>query len=101
MPYIETSWVQAGELGLAFVVMILCAFLVVAVMKNSTVRESKYIEVITKFAPLMESISNSMDVFKISMESINHRLENIESAQLAMTQREKLKVRKPRKIAVK
>jgi hypothetical protein len=64
-------------LGLAFIVVILCAYLVMSVMKHSAVRESKYVEMITKFAPVIEGISISITDIKNSMEGIGTRLQNI------------------------
>jgi hypothetical protein len=67
------EWVQAGELGLAFIVVLLCSGLVMYVMKSSARREHELLEVIMKVLPLMESMS-------ASMTSINIRLEHIEES---------------------
>ena len=74
---ITPEWVQAGELGLAFVVVLLCSGLVLYVMKTSARREHELLQVIMKVLPVMESMSTSM-------ASVNTRLENIEDNQLKL-----------------
>ena len=61
MNLFESSWVQAGELGFAFVVLILCAGMVIYVLKTSAAREKNYLDLITKFLPMMEGISNGIE----------------------------------------
>lgn len=47
MPEIANpSWVQVGELGLSFIVIILCAYLVSYTVKTSAVREKQLIDTI-------------------------------------------------------
>lgn len=58
---LEPSWVQAGEIGLAFVVIILATWLVMYVLKTSGMREKRYIEIINGFLPLMQSIADRLE----------------------------------------
>jgi hypothetical protein len=76
------AWVQVDELGLAFIVVILCASLVLFVMKTSADREQNYLGMITKFLPLIEGISNSIDNINANMTSIGTRLGSMETHQL-------------------
>jgi hypothetical protein len=92
MEYIGSNWVQAGELGLAFVVMILCSGLVLFVLKTSNTREKNYLDMIAKFLPLIENISNSMDSVNANMGMISNRLENIENGQTVFMTRNECKI---------
>jgi hypothetical protein len=74
---IGPEWVQVGELGLAFIVILLCSGLVLFVMKTSARREQELLQIITKVLPVMESMSTSMT-------NINTRLEHIEDNQLKL-----------------
>ena len=75
------AWVQVGELGLAFITIILCASLVLFVMKSSAEREQNYLGMITKFLPLIEGISNSIDNINTNMMNIGTRLGSMEAHQ--------------------
>jgi hypothetical protein len=62
------------------------------VLKTSSAREREYLGMISKFLPLMESISASMDNVNVSMLNISARLENIEGSQLAFMPRAECKI---------
>ncbi len=88
MPVIETDWVQAGELGLAFIVVVLCSALVMFVMQSSTRRERELLQIIMmKVTPLMESMSTAMDGINAAMSQIGDRLKNIEDTQMGFMPR--------------
>jgi hypothetical protein len=87
MPVIETEWVQAGELGLAFIVVVLCSALVMFVMQSSTRRERELLQIIMKVTPLMESMSTAMDGINAAMSQIGDRLKNIEDTQMGFMPR--------------
>lgn len=55
------AWVQAGEIGLAFVVVILATWLVVYVLRTSGDREKRYVGIINGFLPLMQSIADRLE----------------------------------------
>lgn len=71
------TFVQAGELGLAFVIVMLCLGLVLFVVKTSARREQDYLLIIKTVLPVMEKMS-------ISMSNINLRLEDIEDNQMKL-----------------
>jgi hypothetical protein len=71
---ITPEWVQAGELGLAFVVVLLCSGLVLYVMKTSARREHELLQVIMKVLPVMESMSTSMTNINLRLESIEDNM---------------------------
>lgn len=81
------EWVQVGELGLAFIVILLCSGLVMFVMRSSAKREQELLSIITKVLPLMESMSASMVL-------INSRLEHIEDNQLKLSVHKPVKARR-------
>lgn len=58
---ISPGWVQAGEIGLAFMVVLLATWLVVYVLKTSGDREKRYVEIINGFLPLMQSIADRLE----------------------------------------
>ena len=83
MPEISPSWVQAGELGLAFVVIILCAWLVLytmrssaerekILMKNSADREKQLVEIIQTQTAALQRMADGL-------EDVVSRLEAIEN----------------------
>ena len=45
-PNLTASWVQVGELGFAFVVIILATWLILFVMKSNSKRESQLLQII-------------------------------------------------------
>jgi hypothetical protein len=83
------EWVQVGELGLAFVVVLLCSGLVLFVIKTSARREHDYLDIIKTVLPVMEKMS-------VSMSNINLRLENIEENQVKLFENKAL-VKPPRR----
>lgn len=92
---ISPSWVQVGELGLAFVVIILCVWLVTFVMKKSSERENMLMALIDgqqeKLADFAKSFARVADGFEDivrTLEDTNRRLEEIED-KLKMTQKRK------------
>lgn len=74
---ITSDWVQVGELGLAFIVVILSSALVLFVIKTSARREHDYLVIITKVLPVMENMA-------ASISGINLRLESIEDNQMLL-----------------
>lgn len=92
---INPAWVQVGELGLAFITIILCASLVLFVMKTSAEREQNYLGMITKFLPLIEGISNSIDAINAGMIGIGTRLGNMETHQAGFMPRAECKLLDP------
>jgi hypothetical protein len=92
---VNPNWVQAGELGLAFVVIILCVWLVTFVMKKSAERENMLMSLIDgqqeKLADFAKSFSRVADGFEDivrTLEDTNRRLEEIED-KLKMAQKRK------------
>ncbi len=98
LDFIGPEWIQAGELGIAFVVLLLCAALVMYVMKTSARREQELLQVILKVLPVMEAMSASMTNITTSMGAINLRLESIEDNQI-LTYAHKAPNKLPRKKA--
>ena len=80
---IGDEWVQVGELGLAFIVVILCSGLITFVMRTSARREQELMNIITKVLPLMESISSG-SLTANGITAINLRLESIEDNQMLL-----------------
>ena len=66
------SWVQAGELGLAFIVIILCSSLVVYVMKTSASREKMFMDIIQTQTTALQRMADGL-------EDVVKRLETIET----------------------
>ncbi len=85
MQPITPDWVQAGELGFAFVVVILCTALVVYVLKTSAARESKLLDALMKFESQFDGITGILGQMK---DEFANRLQNIE---------QKLNIQPPRK----
>lgn len=78
MPNISPSWVQAGELGLAFVVIILCACLVLYTMKTSASREKMLMDLIKSQQSKLTELSTTMQKMADGVGDIVNRLESIE-----------------------
>ena len=78
MPEINPSWVQAGELGLAFVVIILCAWLVLYTMKTSASREKMLMDLIKSQQSKLTELSTTMQKMADGVGDIVNRLESIE-----------------------
>ena len=79
MPDISPSWVQAGELGLAFVVIILCAWLVLYTMKTSASREKMLMDLIKSQQSKLTELSTTMQKMADGVGDIVNRLESIEN----------------------
>ena len=79
MPNISPSWVQAGELGLAFVVIILCAWLVLYTMKTSASREKMLMDLIKSQQSKLTELSTTMQKMADGVGDIVNRLESIEN----------------------
>ncbi len=92
MSIVGAEWIQAGELGLAFIVVVLCAGLITFVMKSSARREEELMKIISRVLPLMESISSGMDTFNLSMTSVANRLEKIEEGQIVFMTKNECKI---------
>jgi hypothetical protein len=73
------EWVQAGELGLAFVVVILSAGLVIYVVKSSTRREQEYLKIITTTLPVLQGIASSISTINTRLDQIGHDMRAINS----------------------
>ena len=71
---ITPAWIQVGELGLAFVVILLCSGLVLYVMKTSSKREAELMAIIIRVLPVMESMSTSMTNINLRLESIEDNM---------------------------
>ena len=70
---VDPSWVQKGELGLAFIVLLLATGLVRFVLKTSGEREKQLLAIVEKIAPALQLIFEKIDDF-------DERLENVEKA---------------------
>ncbi len=79
METINPEWVQAGELGLAFVVIILCAWLVLYVMKSSAAREALLMELIQGQNAELSKLSNAISQLSNGVGDIADRWEALES----------------------
>jgi peptidoglycan hydrolase CwlO-like protein len=79
---INPNWIQAGELGLAFVVIILCAWLVLYTMKTSASREALLLSLIenqqVKLSELSGTIEKITSEIKAMSSEITGRLDDIE-----------------------
>ena len=69
------NWVQAGELGLAFVVIILCVFLVRYVFNQSATRENR---LMTLLEQAQRTTDRQTDVLQSLANSVDKRLDAIE-----------------------
>lgn len=76
---ISPDWVQAGELGLAFVVIILCAWLVLYTMKTSAAREQMLMQLIDNQQGKLTELSNAITHMANGVGDIVDRLEAIEA----------------------
>jgi hypothetical protein len=104
MEYMGPEWVQAGELGLAFIVIILCSGLVLFVMKSSSQREQELLQIITKVLPVMEGLVASTNTINMGIGAINLRLESIEDNQILLWTHKmpnKLPLKKAKTVPVK
>ena len=79
---INPNWIQAGELGLAFVVIILCASLVLYVMKSSAAREALLMELIQGQNAELSKLSNAITQLSNGVGDIVDRLETLEKKML-------------------
>jgi len=75
---ITPSWVQVGELGLAFVVIILCSWLILYVMKSSEAREKLLMTMIETQQSKMTDLSTAIQQMTSGVGDIVDRLEAIE-----------------------
>jgi len=80
---LSPNWIQVGELGLAFVVIILCAWLVLYTQKTSASREKMLMEIIQTQTATLQRMADGL-------EDVVSRLEAIE---------EKVKIKRTRKAA--
>ena len=82
MPNITPNWIQAGELGLAFIVIILCAWLVLYIMKTSANREALLLNLIEnqqgKLTELSGTIEKITSEIRAMSSEIAGRLDDIE-----------------------
>ena len=69
------NWVQAGELGLAFVVIILCVFLVRYVFNQSATRENRLMMLLEQ---AQRTTDRQTDVLQALANSVDKRLDAIE-----------------------
>ena len=77
---IESTWVQTGELGLAFIVIILCVFLVRYVFNQSARREDKLMLLLTQQQQITDRQGDILQKLADHQEVLNKRLEAIELA---------------------
>ena len=77
---IESTWVQTGELGLAFIVIILCVFLVRYVFNQSAKREDKLMLLLTQQQQITDRQGDILQKLADHQEVLNKRLEAIELA---------------------
>lgn len=82
---ISPNWIQVGELGLAFVVIILCAWLVLYTQKTSASREKMLMEIIQTQTSTLQRMADGL-------EDVVNRLEAIE---------QKVNIKRVRKVTAK
>lgn len=70
---VDPSWVQTGELGFAFVVLILAAGMVRYVLRTSGERERQLLQIIQDITPALQIILDALD-------DIDGRLVSVEKA---------------------
>jgi hypothetical protein len=80
---IDSSWVQTGELGIVFVIVILVSGLIVFVMKQNAKREDKLMELLTQQQQITDKqgdiLQNLADYIRSLETALNKRLEAIEA----------------------
>ncbi len=76
MPDFTADWVQDGELGFAFVVVILCAALVLYVVRSSERREIKLLDALIQSNYQLSAITTVLEQMK---NEICERLDVVES----------------------
>lgn len=86
MPNITPDWVQAGELGFAFIVVILCAGLIFFVVRSSEKREKLLLDALMQSNKELSSITAIIQQMK---DDFIGRLDAIEDTL-------KIKPRKPK-----
>ena len=79
----DSNWIQAGELGLAFVVVILCVWLVRFTLKQNAIREERLIsrlekqqDIADKQGEILQHLANYINNLE---KSLNERLTTIEN----------------------
>lgn len=82
---IDSSWIQTGELGFAFVVVVLCSALVAYVVKSSSAREAKLIEIITTQTPLLQQVANSLNSIISKVDTIEEKVNRIEALEKSVS----------------
>ncbi len=73
---LDPRLIQMGELGLAFIVVVLSAGLVTFVIKTSSQREKEYLRIITNVLPVMESLSQGIINLNLRLEGIEDSIEH-------------------------
>jgi peptidoglycan hydrolase CwlO-like protein len=91
MRNIDSSWVQSGELGLAFIVIILCAWLVLYIMKTSSAREKMLMELIENQQSKLVGLSSTIQNLANAVGDLVDRLERVEKKIQIKTVRNKNK----------
>ena len=80
---IDSSWVQTGELGIVFVIVILVSGLIVFVMKQNAKREDKLMELLTQQQQITDKqgdiLQNLANYIRSLETTLNKRLEAIEA----------------------
>ena len=74
----DATWIQAGELGLAFVVIILCAFLIRYTISQSAAREERLMAALSKQQQISDKQGDILQQLANHVDSFNERLDNIE-----------------------
>jgi len=75
---IDATWIQSGELGLAFVVIVLCVYLVRYTINQSAERERRLMEMLTQQQTLTDRQGDILQKLAAHMDTYNERLNNIE-----------------------
>lgn len=86
---ITPQWVQAGELGLAFIVILLCAWLVLYVMKTSSAREALLMNLIHEQSNELSKLSSATTSLSNGVGDIVDRLEKLEEKVMPKTRTRK------------
>lgn len=74
MPEINSSWVQAGELGLAFIVVILCAWLIRYTMTTSSAREKMLMDIVTTQTQTLQRMADGLEDVVSRLEAIEQKV---------------------------
>lgn len=65
------SWVQTGELGIAFVALLILSSVIVFVMRTGNTREEKLLRVIERVTPALDRVADEVAELKKAQSEIN------------------------------